>query len=662
VEFRRPGSAWSVGRALAAIALVALVVGNLAFPTAFAVANRQAVLTASSQRSNDIVSASAIPGGGVLAGTNANRAELLEGGRVRATRAVQGTITDTAVAPGGAYLYVGTSLDRVYVFGPRLDLIRRITMANPVVGLATLPSGTLIVANGSGAFTDQYFLTALPAGGGAPTSSRRAAFTITSVSTLGSAALYGTINSNVGLVPQGGSGGWTRLVNQPVTAVLGIQARQEALIGDQQGGVTLLNARGGRIGTVAVSTSPISALAFDPAHGLFLVGTTSGELIVLDAGGQTVLERKAATEPIEAILPTSGGRLTVVPQEGPWSELDPAAVGSASLADGLVPWWIGFDIADLLLLAVGLLLYLERTRHRTVRLIREVRRGWLAYVLIAPAIVLVLLFSYYPATSAVYYSFTDFSLQSAPQWIGLTNYVQILTQDIYFHTGLINMVIITLSGFLKGITMPLLAAELVFWLRNRTHQYVFRTIFVLSAVVPGLVFTLMWKQVYDPYNGLIDEIVRAIGHPGWSRAWLGQENTAIWAVVGVGFPWISTFAFLVFMSGLLNINREYYDAASIDGAGRWSRFWRIDVPLLMPQFRIMTFFAVLGSIEGFASIFVLTDGGPGYATYVPALEMYLRISNGDLGYASALGVILVLIILALTAIVLRYRRQTVETG
>jgi raffinose/stachyose/melibiose transport system permease protein len=281
----------------------------------------------------------------------------------------------------------------------------------------------------------------------------------------------------------------------------------------------------------------------------------------------------------------------------------------------------------------------------------------LAYTFLLPALGLVLFFSYYPAGMAFYYSLTNFSLRSVTEFVGLRNYADVLMEDRYFRTGVVNMVIIVVTSVLKTVSVPLLAAELVFWLRNAPHQYVYRTLFVLPAVVPDLVFTLMWRQVYDPYTGLLNRLLGSVGLSEWQRAWLGDEGTALWAVIGVGFPFIGAFAFLIFLGGLLSINRDYFDAARVDGAGRWARFRHIDVPLLLPQFRILLFFAITGTVQGFAAIFVLTRGGPGTATYVPALQMYRRIGEGDFGYASAVGVVLFVVILALTFVVLRFRRQ-----
>jgi ABC-type sugar transport system permease subunit len=258
---------------------------------------------------------------------------------------------------------------------------------------------------------------------------------------------------------------------------------------------------------------------------------------------------------------------------------------------------------------------------------------------------------------AIYYSFTDFSLRTVTQFVGLDNYRQVLTSDFYFRTGLVNMLILAVASVIKTMTVPLLVAELIFWLRNHVHQYVFRTLFVLPAVVPGLVFTLLWRQVYDPRTGLLNELLGAIGLPQLQHAWLGEPSTALWAIVAVGFPYVDAFAFLILLGGLLNINAEFFDAAKVDGAGGWSRFRHIDLPLLTAQFRILLFFAVAGTVQGFASIFILTQGGPGYATYVPALQMYLQIADGNFGYASAIGVILFVMIFVATLVILRLRRD-----
>jgi raffinose/stachyose/melibiose transport system permease protein len=423
--------------------------------------------------------------------------------------------------------------------------------------------------------------------------------------------------------------------------------------GDQQGGVSLLDMNGSVQRALTLSQYAIHALAYNPATGDYFAGDANGSLFALSRTGKRLLNRAVTGSSIEALLPTPTGHLLLVPGDGRWLDVNPAALGGLQEETGVRTAWLGFDGAVLLALLVALVVAVRRLR----RLAAAVWRARLAYAFALPAIVLIALFTYYPAAMAIYYSFTSFSLRNVTQFVGLTNYQQILTSDFYFRTGLVNMVILTVASILKAVTVPLLVAELIFWLRHRVPQYIFRTLFVLPAVVPGLVFTLLWRQVYDPRTGLLNEFLGAVGLSQWQHAWLGDASTALWAIVAVGFPYVDAFAFLILLGGLLNINAEFFDAAKVDGAGWWARFRHVDVPLLLAQFRILLFFAITGTVQGFASIFILTQGGPGYATYVPALQMYFHIADGDFGYASAIGVILFVMIFVATLFILRFRRQ-----
>ncbi|MBA3379656.1 MAG: sugar ABC transporter permease, partial [Chloroflexia bacterium] len=319
-------------------------------------------------------------------------------------------------------------------------------------------------------------------------------------------------------------------------------------------------------------------------------------------------------------------------------------------------WVIGNGIYALLLTGT-LVAVIDPYRKVATRTMRRAWKARIAYLFALPAVALIALFSYYPAAMAIYYSFTNYSLRSITEWVGFDNYQNILFDDPYFRVGIKNMLIITVTSVIKTLTVPLLIAELIFWLRNSWHSYIFRTLFILPTVVPGLVFTLMWRQIYDPDTGLINELLGVLGLDNLQTAWLGNPETALWAIIGVGFPWVDAFALLILLGGLLNINSELFDAAKVDGASVWQRFRNIDLPLLVPQFRILLFFAIAGTVQGFVSIFILTRGGPGMTTYIPSLQMYMRIADGDFGYASAVGVILFLFILVATFVVLRLRRN-----
>ncbi|MEO8397641.1 MAG: sugar ABC transporter permease, partial [Chloroflexota bacterium] len=126
-------------------------------------------------------------------------------------------------------------------------------------------------------------------------------------------------------------------------------------------------------------------------------------------------------------------------------------------------------------------------------------------------------------------------------------------------------------------------------------------------------------------------------------------------------PWVSPFALLIFYGGLVSIPDELFDAAKVDGANAWTRFWRIDIPMLIGQLRLLVILAFIGSMQEFQSIFLTTGGGPGSVTYTPALELYYQATRfSNFGVASAMGTVLFIVILGGTILNLRAVRSQTE--
>jgi raffinose/stachyose/melibiose transport system permease protein len=146
-------------------------------------------------------------------------------------------------------------------------------------------------------------------------------------------------------------------------------------------------------------------------------------------------------------------------------------------------------------------------------------------------------------------------------------------------------------------------------------------------------------------------VLKAVGLGSYARSWLGEKSISLWAIIFTGFPWVGAFQFLIYIGGLINIPGELYEAAKMDGVSVWQRFWRIDVPMLRSQLALILFFAFIGSVQGYQNILLLTNGGPGYSTYVPAFQMYQKLAaEGQYGYASAIGVMLFLVVLVGTIV------------
>lgn len=646
---------------LAVTVLVALVLvaNGIFWMLASRAESGSTLLSSTATESDSLIAATGTAEGGVISATRGNEVSAWDASLAR-TGSIQleEPVGAIAPAPDGKVL-VGTASGLVQAFDATFASGPAVQVDGRVLALVATDEG-LFVAHGIGAFGVRFFISYFEPAATEPRYTYQIAQPITTMAPWQEGVVFGTANSNVGFMTPASAEEpvWMTQLAAPISRVEGAPAADGILVGNDRGAVTMLDQAGVERWTASIGQYAVRGLAFDPDTDLVLAGDANGALTALDVDGSTVYSGTVARETdLEAIVQLGDASWVVIPRSGEWRALDPGAASGATSASNLRLAWV---IANgvLAVFATGVIVaVVDPYRKATLRILRQAWKARTGYLFALPAIALILLFSYYPAVMAFYYSFTNYSLRSITTWVGLDNYQSILFEDPYFRVGIKNMVIITITSIIKTLTIPLLIAELIFWLRNSWHSYIFRTLFILPTVVPGLVFTLMWRQIYDPDTGLINELLGLLGLEQWQRAWLGNPDTALWAIIGVGFPWVDAFALLILMGGLLNINSDYFDAAKVDGASVWQRFRNIDLPLLVPQFRILLFFAIAGTVQGFVAIFILTRGGPGMTTYIPALQMYMRISDGDFGYASAVGVILFLFILVATFLVLRLRRN-----
>ncbi len=620
------------------------------------------VVTPRSETSQGVIQAIALDGGRFVAANLSNEVLLVEGGEVVNSLPFPTVVGGLAARAADGRIYVGTTDGLVTILDDQLQPLQEVMIGGRIVGLEAPPQGGFLVAHGVGAYSDRYWVSYVPEGDDQPAWSTQADFTISALAMLADGtALFSTLNSRVAALDANGQERWKVTLGQPPTELEPLPDGSRVLVGDDRGNLTLLGQDGTPLWVVAPTQYPIRSIAHAPEDDVFFAGDEHGSIFAVNDVGGVLLSQQVTQGNIDDILPLSGdGGLLAVPRNGAWLSITPQGVTGAGTAIQLRTVWIGLNAGLIAALLAALVLAVERWRRALAQQLRFAFKQRAAYIFILPSLLLILVFSYYPAAMAFYHSFTNFSARGVTELIGLDNYVKLLRSDFYFRVGFGNMALIILTNLIKTMTVPLLVAELIFALRKEVHRYVFRTLFVLPAVVPSLITVYLWRMVYDPYAGLLNQLLGVFGMDHLQRAWLGNEQTALWAIIGAGFPYISAFPFLIFMGGLLNISQELYDAAKIDGATWWSRFWRIDVPLLIPQFRLLAFFSFSGAIQGFAHIFIYTRGGPGYATYVPGLQMYYRITEGDFGYASAIGVVLFMMVLIGTIFILRFRREAFE--
>jgi len=273
------------------------------------------------------------------------------------------------------------------------------------------------------------------------------------------------------------------------------------------------------------------------------------------------------------------------------------------------------------------------------------------YLMLVPTFILLLTFNYYPAFMGLYRSFFDWDVGLDPEFVGLGNFFKLFGEDEVFLKSLRNVSILTAWRVISGVTIPFFVAELIFNLRHQTSQYMYRVLMILPAVVPGIVTLLLWRFIYDGTHGLLNTVLAGVGLEEWQQPWLGNPRTALYAVTFMGFPWVGGVTVLIYLAGLQNISEEVIDSTKVDGCSGLRRLWAIDVPLIIGQFKLITVLSVIGGLQGWVAIFVMTAGGPGTASMVPGLWMYNNAFFWNkMGYASAIGMFLFVLILGLTLI------------
>jgi ABC-type sugar transport system permease subunit len=292
--------------------------------------------------------------------------------------------------------------------------------------------------------------------------------------------------------------------------------------------------------------------------------------------------------------------------------------------------------------------------------VKVLLRARVSYLLLLPSFALVILFYYYPALSGIYHAFTTWQAVDDSRWVGLDNFIFMASDRFILHS-LLNQFLLTLADMAKALIPPFIVAEMIFALRSESERYWLRTLCVVPMVAPAMVIILMWYFIYDPNVGLLNQSLVGMGLEDLKKAWLGDPDFALGAIVAIGFPWIGALAFLILYAGLNGISGEIIDAARIDGVSTITRILHIDIPMLIPQFRVVIILTLIGSIQDFGRVLVMTGGGPGFSTYVPALWMYEQtFLMSHFGYASAIGVTLFLIILISSTLVLRLMKSDVE--
>ncbi|WP_126557196.1 carbohydrate ABC transporter permease [Dictyobacter kobayashii] len=284
------------------------------------------------------------------------------------------------------------------------------------------------------------------------------------------------------------------------------------------------------------------------------------------------------------------------------------------------------------------------------------------YLYISPWLIGFLMLGLWPIIQTFYYSFTKFNLFNDPVWIGFKNYQDILTRDPIFLQACLNMVIYvscsTVISIVGGLGLALLLN------RSFPGNHFFRTVLYIPSLLVGVAIAKLFKAIFAAGQDGLANVFLGLFHIDPVN-WLGDYNRpwmGLVAMIAVNF-WFIGGTMLIFLAGLKGISETYYEAARIDGAGKWSTFWQITVPLLAPVIVFNTILTLIGHIQVFETPLVfassqgtVSTGNPlGYHNSLAVFLTYIYrrafISN-DYGYASALSVTVFAITLILTMFVL----------
>jgi ABC-type sugar transport system permease subunit len=278
------------------------------------------------------------------------------------------------------------------------------------------------------------------------------------------------------------------------------------------------------------------------------------------------------------------------------------------------------------------------------------------YLFVLPAFALYALFMIYPFFQSIYLSFTSWNgADPVKDWVGLANYREALHDHALWRAlrhNLIWVAIGTVSPMVIGLFLAMLL-----WRQPRGFL-LFRTAFFLPQVLSSVVIAFVWGWIYNPLFGILNKSLDKVGLESVSRAWLGDPHIALYAVLGAAV-WAETgFVFVVFLAGLQNVSKDLLEAATLDGANAWRRFWDVTVPQLANVITVVGALLLIGGFNVFDIVFVLTGGGPNNSTEVIGTYMYTEaFTQNRVGYAATLSLVMTVITLAASFVFIRLRER-----
>jgi multiple sugar transport system permease protein len=314
--------------------------------------------------------------------------------------------------------------------------------------------------------------------------------------------------------------------------------------------------------------------------------------------------------------------------------------------------WL-YPIGILAILVIGFVVYLLFKRRGKAGMGRLAKEETLAgFIFASPWIIGFLVFTAGPIIASFIFSFCAYDVLHPARWVGLENYHGLVTTQWYFMSkAMYNVAYLALFGISLGITVSLSIAMLLNTKIRGMRWY--RTVFYLPAIMPGVANAILWIWVLNPQYGLINAAWRATLTSWFHIAaplWLNSPITSKPALIVMGL-WGAGGGMILWLAGLQGIPQHLYEAASLDGAGWWSKLRNVTLPMLTPYIFFNLIMGTIGALQAFEAQYIMTGGGPTDSTLVPVLYLFNKaFADFKMGYASAVAWMLFVIIIALTLV------------
>ncbi|QNF29949.1 carbohydrate ABC transporter permease [Metabacillus elymi] len=275
-----------------------------------------------------------------------------------------------------------------------------------------------------------------------------------------------------------------------------------------------------------------------------------------------------------------------------------------------------------------------------------IQKRFFQYLYLAPAFLLLLLFVYYPIVKNFWLSFFEWSpFSPEKEFIDIANYTR-LFQDPIFYTALKNNLVFVGTSVVFQVIGGLILAAILEDIIFRRFSTFLRTVYFLPVLISMAVIGILFQYIYNPEIGLLNAFLTLIGLESLATGWLGNHETAMYAVIAVSQWQNIGWAAMLYILALQKIPQELYEAATIDGANRVQRFLNVTVPQSKEMIFVMSVYTITGSFLVFNEVFVLTVGGPANATQVFSTYLYQKaFIDSELGYASAIANVMLMITL-----------------